>query len=116
MKLNSVLTRLSKYKVHVQKNEVDADGWRTVIVGCAAPSPPFAIGRFLYATWVMAPGEEDVSREVRDAIRRRLWHRTTDIFEDDAEDSATLESINIDDLLERVPKHLRNTPDDPSEE
>jgi hypothetical protein len=103
MKLNSVLAQLSKYKVHVLKDEVDADGWRTLIVGCAAPSPPFAIGRFLYSTWVMAPGEDDVPREIRDAIRRRLWHRTTDIFGDDEADSAELNAINIDDMLVGAP-------------
>jgi hypothetical protein len=109
MKLNSVLTRLNEFKVRVLKNEVDAEGWRTIIVGCAAPSPPFAIGRYLYTTWVMGPGEEDVSREVRDAIRRRLWHGTTDIFGDDAEDAPALAAIDISDML-------ANAPDPPPDE
>jgi hypothetical protein len=103
MNLNSVLARLGEFKVRVFRNEVDANGWRTVIVGCAAPSPPFAIGRFLYSTWVMGPGEEDVPREVRDAIRRRLWHGTTDIFGDDEEDAPALAAIDIDDMLVGAP-------------
>jgi len=103
MNLNSVLTRLSKHNVRVFKNETDAEGWRTIIVGCAAPSPPFAIGRYLYSTWVMEPGEDDVPREVRDAIRRRLWSGTTDIFGDDAEDAPILDEIDISDMLVGAP-------------
>ncbi len=63
----------------------------------------------------MGPGEDNVPREVRDSIRRRLWHGTTDIFGDDAADGPALDDINIDDLLERVPEQFRNTPDDPDE-
>jgi len=40
-----------------------------------------------------------VPREVRDAIRRLLWHRTTDITGDDAEDNEALATKNMDDML-----------------
>jgi hypothetical protein len=86
MKLNYVLKQLKDHHVEVQSEETDETGRRILIVGCAAPSPPIGLGHFSYYTHVLDPGQEDVSRQERDAMRRRLWHGTTDIFGDDEAD------------------------------
>jgi hypothetical protein len=42
-------------------------------------------GRFVYSTLVLEPGQDDISLEEREALKRRLCHLTTDIFGDDPE-------------------------------
>lgn len=84
MKIDQVLQRLSEHNVSVGQDSTDHDGTRVIIVGCSLPSFPYGPNRFAYATIVLGPGQDEVHREERDAIRRRLHHLTTDIFGDDA--------------------------------
>jgi hypothetical protein len=86
MKITEALQRLSDHGIDVGSDTLEPDGTRVIIVGCALPSFPFGNGRFRYYTLVLSPGQEDVSLEERDAMRRRLHHATTDIFGDDAEE------------------------------
>jgi hypothetical protein len=86
MKLSLVLAQLSANNVAVHSDEIDQSGRRVIIVGCAAPSPPFGLGRFHYYTLSLSKDQDDVSREERDAMRRHLWHGTTDLFGDDKDD------------------------------
>lgn len=106
MKLNSVLAQLEKYHIRLLSDTQDEAGWRTLIVGCAAPSPPFALGRFLYYTLVLEPGQDNVPLDEREAMRRRLWHGSTDIFGDDEAGLAELEKEDITDMLSalRLPR------------
>lgn len=104
MKLNSVLARLKAHQIEVQKDETDSDGRRIIIVGCTAPSPPFALGRVCYYTLVLSSGQEDVDLQEREAMRRRLWHSTTDIFGDDEAGLTSLEDEDISDFLKNAPK------------
>jgi hypothetical protein len=99
MKLNFVLAQLEKFKIRLLSDTEDEAGWRTLIVGCAAPSPPFAVGRFLFYTLVLEPGQDTVPLEEREALRRRLWHGTTDIFGDDETNRTELEKEDISEML-----------------
>lgn len=96
MKLTELLQRLDKHNIVVKENKVDDNGIRTVVVGCALPRMPYGEGRFVYSTLVFAVGEDDVSIEERDALKRRLHHLTTDIFGDDPEDSEADENKDDD--------------------
>ena len=82
MKLSRVLQLLEKHQI-VVKDDRTENGIHTVVVGCELPRMPYGEGRFAYATLVFGPGEDDVSAEQRDALKRRLHHLTTDIFGDD---------------------------------
>jgi hypothetical protein len=84
MKLNQVLQLLDNHDVKVQDDRTDEDGNRTVVVGCALPMMPYG-GRFVYSTLVFSPGQDEVSLEEREALKRRLCHLTTNIFGDDPE-------------------------------
>jgi hypothetical protein len=84
MKLNLVLYKLSKADVEIQEDRTDADGIRTIVLGCALPRMPHK-GRYLYTTLVLSPGQEEVCLEERDAIKRRLGHLCTDVFGDDSD-------------------------------
>ena len=86
MKITEVLQRLKEHGIDVGSDTTDSDGRRTVIFGCALPSFPFGAGRFRYYTLVLSQGQEDVAIEEREAMRRRLYHLTTDIFGDDAKE------------------------------
>lgn len=97
MNVNLVLQRLKDHRVNIYRDTVGADGYRTIQMGCNAPSPPFALGRVLYYTLVLYPGVTDVTLEEREAIRRRLWHATTDIFGDDAVEVAELTASGASD-------------------
>lgn len=96
MKLSSVLEQLKKHKIEVVFEEIGPSGERTIVVGCALPNFPYGPGRFQYYTLTLLPGEDDVSREEREAMRRRLGHLTTDIFEED-EDLIELRSAGVSD-------------------
>jgi hypothetical protein len=102
MNLSSVLEQLKKHKIEVVFEETGPAGERTYVVGCALPSFPYGPGRFQYYTLTLLPGEDDVPREEREAMRRRLGHLTTDIFEED-EDLADLRAQGIS---EEEPDHL----------
>lgn len=112
MNLNSVLAQLNNNSIGIYRDTTDDEGWRTIIVGCAAPSPPYGLGHILYYTLVLSPGQTDVPIEERDALRRRLWHSTTDLFGDDEAIRAELDAINIDDMLVGAPA----PPSDPDPE
>ena len=111
MKLNLLLAQLEKHKIRLLSDETDEEGWRSLIVGCAAPSPPFGAGRFLYYTLVLEPDQEDIPLEEREAMRRRLWHGTTDIFGDDASGLTKLDEEDISDLLASLPTNLLDDED-----
>jgi len=96
MKLNSVLEQLRKHKIEVVYEEIGPTGERTIVIGCALPNFPYGPGRFQYYTLTLLPGEDDISREEREAMRRRLGHLTTDIFEED-EDLAELRAAGVSD-------------------
>ena len=85
MKLSQLLFLLEKHGILVQDDRTDDNDNRTVIVGCPLPRMPYGENRYVYATLVFGPGEDDVSAEERDALKRRLHHLTTDIFGDDPE-------------------------------
>jgi hypothetical protein len=95
MKLNLVLAQLKKYEITVAFDQTDAAGDRTIIVGCAVPSFPQA-PRILYYTLTLPAGQDEVSREQRESMKRRLGHLTTDIFEED-EDLAELRAAGVSD-------------------
>jgi hypothetical protein len=86
MKLSQVLTQLKKHNIEICFDETNLNGERIIIVGCALPSPPFVGGRFQYYTLTLSPGQDEVTKVEREAMKRRLWHRTTDIFGDDGEE------------------------------
>jgi hypothetical protein len=102
MKLSSVLEQLRRHQIEVFYEEIGPRGERTIVVGCALPNFPYGPGRFQYYTLTLLPGEDEVSREEREAMRRRLGHLTTDLFEED-EDMAELRSQGISD---EEPDHL----------
>lgn len=102
MNVNLVLAQLKAHQIDVQSDTTNSEGQRIIIVGCAAPSPPFA-GRFVYYTLVLSPGQTSVPFEEREAIRRHLWHLTTDLFGDDAAGLTQLDKEDISDLIAAIP-------------
>ena len=82
MKLSQVLLLLEKHGITLQEDRTDEKGIRTITVGCPLPRMPYG-GRFVYSTLVFGPGEDEVSAEERDSLKRHLHHLTTDIFGDD---------------------------------
>lgn len=90
MKITEVLQRLKQHGVDVGSDTTEADGTRVIIVGCALPDFPYGKNRFRYYTLVLSLGQDDVALEERDSMRRRLYHATTDIFGDDAEENPDL--------------------------
>lgn len=84
MKLKEVLQRLSKYGITVAETRLEPDGSQTFVIAGRLPSPPFGSKHMAFYTLNVASEEEEVSLEEREAIRRRMWHLTTDIFGDDA--------------------------------
>jgi len=113
MNVSLLLQRLKDHKISIYRDTVEVDGYRTIFMGCNAPSPPFALGRVLYYTLVLYPGVTDVPLEEREAIRRRLWHTTTDIFGDDEAARRELADEDISDLLAAAPPV---SPHDPEEQ
>lgn len=102
MKLTQVLKLLENHDVRVQEEKTDAEGNRTIVVGCKLPAMPYG-GRFVYSTLVLAPGQDEVSLEEREALKRRLCHLTTNIFGDDPELCGLL-----DDEDEEAGSHIHN--------
>jgi hypothetical protein len=100
MKLEQVLSQLRQHKIEVHFDHTGPEGDRTIIVGCALPFP--YSGRFQYYTMTLAPGEDEISREEREAMKRRLCHLATDIFDED-EDLAELIASGVSD---EEPDHL----------
>jgi hypothetical protein len=84
MNITEVLQRLKSHRIDVGRDTLQPDGTRIIIVGCALPEFPFGKNRFRYYTLTLSPGQTDVALEEREAMRRRLYHATTDIFGDDA--------------------------------
>jgi hypothetical protein len=82
MNLNLVLQALKKHHIDVESDSPDEQGNRVIIVGCHLPMVDYG-GRYVYYTLILSPGQDDVSMEERDAMRRRLCHLTTNIFGDD---------------------------------
>ena len=96
MNITEVLQRLNNHGVDVGSDIVEPDGTRIIIVGCALPSFPYGAGRFRYYTLVLSPGQYEVDLEERNAMRRRLYHATTDIFGDDALEWPDLVEDDVD--------------------
>ena len=94
MKLKEVLARLDKYGIKVCQESEEANGSRTVVLAGRLPSIPFGYNRMAYYTLNLAAGNDEIELEEREAIRRHMWHLTTDIFGDDA--AELTESISIE--------------------
>lgn len=84
MKINQVLQLLKNHHVHVEEDQTNDDGYRTIVVSCRLPMVDCG-GRLVYATVALLPGQDELSLEEREAVKRRLGHLTTDIFGDDPE-------------------------------
>jgi hypothetical protein len=98
MRLNDVLARLEQYGISIHEDRVEKDGSRTVIVAGRLPSPPYA-SKMAYYTLNMPVEIDIVELEEREAIRRRMWHLTTDIFGDDEAEGGEDFSTDVSDSL-----------------
>jgi hypothetical protein len=110
MKLNLVLQALEKHKVTIQEDRVDQHGNRVIILGAPLPRMPYG-DKYRYSTLVLSPGEDEVSTEERDALRRRLCHLTTNIFGDDPD----FEGIDEEEEVENG-SHLHRIVEKPKDE
>lgn len=96
MKLSLVLQCLKRHDVQILDDRTDKSGIQTIVLGCLIPAFAANSGKYAYATISLDPGQDEVSMEERDSIRRRLCHLTTDIFGDDP-DLADLKAVHASD-------------------
>ena len=95
MKISQVLQLFENHGIHKEEDQTNDDGYRTIVVGCRLPVVDCG-GGFVYATIVLSPGQDEIGLDEREALKRRLWHLTTDIFGDDPELNGLLDDDEDD--------------------
>jgi len=81
MHITKLISWLSKHKINVVEDTLQADGCRVLIFSTPLPAFPFG-DRHVWATLVLEPGQIDVSESEIESLIRHCWHGELEIPRD----------------------------------